>query len=296
MYGLNTYVWCTYDVVRLHVSNMIMKTSFFLQFSSAVSILVTSLSSTSLPHLPKDISGVLFCFGGSYQPSTFTCTGLNCTPPVNIAHGGEQQGLPNCQENWTEVPHGQVCTPRCEEGFTPDVSNLPWDPVLRKVYLPCVWDIFCDTEIAASCGSHYTPKKTMGFGCVLEKNIQLTINMLTLNSWGISRNLFWPDLSHGCCQVQPESWLPTASRVWAPHVPSPPRAIGPGRSPSPTPSGPAPWNWTCRSLSSHIRCKGWKELLSFFFIQKCEEPEMIDVYSIIEKIRFGRKSGLWRST
>lgn len=85
-----------------------------------------------------DISGVLFCFGGNFQPSTFTCIGLNCTPPVNIAHGAEQEGIPNCQENWTEVPHGDVCTPRCAEGFTPDVSDLPWDPVLRKVYLPCV--------------------------------------------------------------------------------------------------------------------------------------------------------------
>ena len=53
---------------------------------------------------------------------------------------------------FAQVPHGQVCTPKCRDGFTPDVSNLPWDPVLRKVYLPCASDKHLkDLE---TCGDH----------------------------------------------------------------------------------------------------------------------------------------------
>ena len=86
----------------------------------------------------KDISGLLFCYNGQYSPPTFTCAGISCAVPLGIPFGGETEGPYNCEENWTEVPHGSVCTPKCQQGFTPDASNLPWDPVLRKVYLPCV--------------------------------------------------------------------------------------------------------------------------------------------------------------
>ena len=85
------------------------------------------------------MTGTLSCFNGQFQPLTFTCAGNPCPAPTNIAFGAEEEGLPNCVENYTsQVPHASSCTPRCRQGFAPDPSNLPWDPELRKIYLPCV--------------------------------------------------------------------------------------------------------------------------------------------------------------
>ena len=45
-----------------------------------------------------------------------------------------KEGIPNCQENWTEVPHGDVCTPRCAEGFTPDVAQCGLEDVSKEFW------------------------------------------------------------------------------------------------------------------------------------------------------------------
>ncbi|OLP87017.1 Mitochondrial phosphate carrier protein [Symbiodinium microadriaticum] len=129
-------------------------------------------------------NGLLLCLSGQLVPSTFQCIGLNCSAPVGIAFGGEEEeNHTNCEEGGSVVVHGSYCTPRCRNGYTPNLDGvlrsaavalcyaamdtLPWDPVLRKSILPCVAGVLAPSTFSCLGMPCQVPRTGSGEGQIL---------------------------------------------------------------------------------------------------------------------------------
>eukprot|EP00439_Symbiodinium_sp_Y106_P040859 s989_g5.t1 len=113
-------------------------------------------------------NGLLLCLSGQLVPSTFQCIGLNCSAPVGIPFGGEEEeNHTNCEEGGSVVVHGSYCTPRCRNGYTPNLDGLPWDPVLRKSILPCVAGVLAPSTFTCLGMPCQVPRTGTGEGQIL---------------------------------------------------------------------------------------------------------------------------------